>query len=159
MTDMIIPRRWHRVLRAKNAPWFIEKFREMKRHGVTSRRCWRKMKSESSQILVGSYFRTNAVVMMIAMKLSFATTIASAAESFPSLFMEVWGLLDQDPNMVEGAYSDKIDCIYSELDSRLLVSNQEMQEHMLSCLWDSFQLVQHEYVDRILDSVVNIKCF
>lgn len=114
--DTIAPRCRCPVIRAPNAPWFINYFKYFKIN-------------RSKQTLAASYSRTYTAATTADKALYFATDIASAQSRPEGLFSAGKVLLCLSPRGVEGEYSaacwdrfvihidGKIDHIRSELDS------------------------------------------
>ncbi|XP_058039494.1 uncharacterized protein LOC131198648 [Ahaetulla prasina] len=148
--DRVVPLRPLTWCQSRLAPWYSEELREMKR---------RRRRLESDQTLVRSQIQTYLVAMRVAKREYFSALIASADNRLAALFRVTRSLLHQraveDPlhGHAEkfGQYLHyKIAQIREGLDSEWVGSGGMAEAGLEVTIWDEFDTVAPEDMDRIL---------
>ena len=142
----------------------------MKRQGRRLERQWRKTRAESDRTRAKAHLTAYSRAVVAGKRAYFSASIASAENRPAGLFRVVRSLLQLGPpsggEEHTGArcdefvkhFAEKVDQIRSDLDATLAVTSDVPGESVYSIIWDSFQLVEPEDVDRILCSVRPASC-
>uniref|UniRef100_A0A670HMU9 Reverse transcriptase domain-containing protein n=1 Tax=Podarcis muralis TaxID=64176 RepID=A0A670HMU9_PODMU len=170
--DCLAPKCPLRLHGARRAPWFSTDLRAMKQLLRRLERRWRITHSESDRTQVRAQRRAYQVAIATAKKTFFAASIASAENSSRRLFQVVHNLAE--PPATSGPstghmiscndyakfFADKIAQIWEEVDSTVGAEPGRESARVLSSqvVWDQFQPVTSEDVDRLLGRVKPTTC-
>uniref|UniRef100_A0A803TMD6 Reverse transcriptase domain-containing protein n=1 Tax=Anolis carolinensis TaxID=28377 RepID=A0A803TMD6_ANOCA len=169
--DMIAPERPLSLRRVTSAPWFTEELAMMKRSRRGLECHWRKTCSVSDRARARAAIRAYSAALRAARKTFTTARIASATNRPSELFRVVRELLhppegggapeDSATQCSEFAhhFADKVAQTRFDLDASFVAMPKEVTEApVCSNLWDSFQLVRPDDVDRILGAVRATTC-
>uniref|UniRef100_A0A803TWG0 Reverse transcriptase domain-containing protein n=1 Tax=Anolis carolinensis TaxID=28377 RepID=A0A803TWG0_ANOCA len=153
------------------APWFTGELAEMKRGRRRLEWRWRRTHDVSDRARSKAAIRAYSATLRAARKVFTTARIASATNRSSELFRVVGELLH--PSQGGGApdssatrcsefahhFADQVAQIRSDLDASLEALAGEVTEaSVCSILWDSFQFVQPDDVDKILGAVRATTC-
>lgn len=174
--DTVTSTHCHPSHSTQKTPWFTEEPLVITPHGQVLEWHWRKAKkwTHSNWILARVHQRASAVAVAGTGTIFFLFYSAPfvSAMWWPAAFIHVTRRLlhlvlsDVKVESLRACcdtfashFTDKIVCIWLELDSELSIQNLEAQGHpSLPVLWDDVQFVQSDVADRILGSVRSTSC-
>ncbi|KAM6449776.1 uncharacterized protein PHA67_017114 [Liasis olivaceus] len=152
----------------RHSLWFTEELRVLKRVKRRLERCWRKTKTESDQIQVRATIKAYIVAIKAAKRQCFSALIMPTECHLAALFGITRSLLGKGDLVIhlQGCVEefsehlqDKIARICSKLDSERGVGSGEIPgDRSYPVIWEQFDPVVPEEVDRILQTVKSTTC-
>ncbi|XP_058019805.1 uncharacterized protein LOC131188508 [Ahaetulla prasina] len=165
--DRVVPLRPLTRRRSQPAPWFSEELRGMKRRRRRLESSWRSSRAEADRTLVKSYNRAYLVALREARR-SYASSLIASADNRPAtLFRVTCSLLHQgerdDPlqgraEEFNGYLYDKIVQLRDGLDQNCGDSGETAEGGLGDILWDEFDPVAPEDMDRLLGRLNATTC-